>query len=52
MHHIPRIVEVGNKTFALGIKNVLIVVDISRLRGNLQPFMNRMNLTRAIQIHN
>lgn len=52
MHHVPRIVEVRNKSLAFSVENVLIVVDVSRFCGNLQPFMDRMNLTHAIQIHN
>lgn len=33
MHHVPRIVEVSNKSLALSVENVLIVVDVSRLRA-------------------
>ena len=38
-------------SLAFHVENILVIVDISRLGGDFQPFVHRMDLAHTLKVH-
>lgn len=51
-HDVPAVIEVYDLPFAMCVQNVLVVVDKSIIRGELEPFFHRMTRPHCPRVQN